>query len=67
MPKPAPKSAQNAPGAFLGPISPDTELLLLRLDLKTERLLAEVEPLVIANANREATDAAAEDRIDSEQ
>lgn len=38
----------------------DAQLLLLRLDLKTERLLAEVEPLVLAIANKEAMDASNE-------
>lgn len=47
-------------------LPPDTELLLLRLDLKTERLLAEVEPIVIANANRELIDAAYERNGDEE-
>ena len=58
------KVAQNAPSASTGPIPPDTELLLLRLDLKTERLLAEVEPIIIRNACIEATYAAIEDRND---
>ena len=42
----------------------DTHLLLALLDLKTERLLAEVEPLIEAIANRQATDAALLDRQD---
>jgi hypothetical protein len=40
----------------------ETQLLLALLDLKTERLLQEVEPLIIANANREAALASAEER-----
>ena len=40
----------------------DTQLLLLKQDLKTERLLAEVEPLVLAIANQLATEAALLDR-----
>jgi hypothetical protein len=40
----------------------DTQLLLALLDLKTERLLAEVEPLILANVNREAALASAEER-----
>jgi hypothetical protein len=39
----------------------DTQLLLALLDLKTERLLAEVEPLIEAIANVEAQIASAED------
>jgi len=35
----------------------DTQLLLALIDLKTERLLAEVEPLILANVNMEAADA----------
>ena len=38
----------------------DTQLLLALLDLKTERLLADVEPLIEAIANREAAEAAME-------
>ena len=40
----------------------DTQLLLLKQDLKTERLLAEVEPLFLAIANQQATEAALLDR-----
>ena len=40
----------------------ETLYLLALLDLRTERLLAEVEPLVLANANREATYASIETR-----
>ena len=40
----------------------DTQLLLALIDLKTERLLAEVEPLILANVNREAALASAEER-----
>ena len=43
----------------------DTQLLLALLDLKTERLLAEVEPLIEAIANQQATEAALLDRLDS--
>ena len=43
----------------------DTQLLLLKQDLKTERLLVEVEPLVLAIANQQATEAALLDRLDS--
>ena len=58
-----PASVAPAPSSrVLGPLPPDTELLLLRLDLKTERLLAEVEPIIIRNACIEATYAAIEDR-----
>ena len=32
----------------------DTQFLLLKLDLETERLLAEVEPLILYYANIEA-------------
>ena len=39
----------------------ETLYLLALLDLKTERLLAECEPLVLANANREAQEAALQD------
>lgn len=38
----------------------DTQLLLALLDLKTERLLQEVEPIVIRYANAEAQMAAQE-------
>ena len=41
----------------------ETLYLLAKLDLHTERLLAEAEALVIANANREAAEAA----IDADQ
>jgi len=40
----------------------DTQLLLALLDLKTERLLQEVEPLIMANVNREAALASAQER-----
>ena len=40
----------------------ETLYLLALLDLRTERLLQEVEPLVLANANREAHEAALRDR-----
>ena len=40
----------------------ETLYLLALLDLKTERLLAECEPLVLANANREAHEASLQDR-----
>ena len=40
----------------------EVQLLLALLDLKTERLLQEVEPLIIANVNREAALASAEER-----
>jgi hypothetical protein len=44
------------------PLMPlDTLYLLALLDLKTERLLAEVEPLIEAIANVEAQIASAED------
>jgi hypothetical protein len=61
-------SPPTPPGtaADAGPLPLDTQLLLALLDLKTERLLAEVEPLILANVNREAAEAAlqaASDRI----
>ena len=40
----------------------ETLYLLALLDLRTERLLAEVEPLVLANANREAAEATLQDK-----
>ena len=40
----------------------DAMLLLALLDLKTERLIAEAEAIVIFNANREAAEAAQEAR-----
>ena len=40
------------------------QLLLARLDLKTERLLAEVEPLVLAIANQQAAEASLQDARD---
>ena len=40
----------------------DTQFLLLKLDLKTELLLAEAEEIVIRNANFEAHIAAKEDK-----
>jgi len=46
------------------PLTLDAQLLLALLDLKTERLLAEVEPLIEAIANQQATDAALLDRLD---
>ena len=56
-------SPHTPPGtaADAGPLPLDTQLLLALLDLKTERLLEEVEPLVIAIANREAQLASAEE------
>ena len=42
----------------------DTQLLLLRQALETERLLAECEMIVIRNACFEATEAAALDKLD---
>jgi len=53
-------SPHTPPGtaADAGPLPLDTQLLLALLDLKTERLLAGVEPLILANANREAAEAA---------
>lgn len=45
-------------------LPPDTALLLALLDLKTERLLAEAEMIVIRNACFEATEAAALDKLD---
>jgi hypothetical protein len=53
-------SPPTPPGtaADAGPLPLDTQLLLALLDLKTERLLAEVEPLILANVNREAAEAA---------
>ena len=56
-PTPPPGTAADA-----GPLPMDTQLLLALLDLKTERLLAEVEPLILANVNREAALASAEER-----
>jgi hypothetical protein len=50
---------ENAPSSEM-PI--DTQLLLALLDLKTERLLAEVEPLIEAIANAEAQIASADGR-----
>ena len=52
----APSSETSQPQAL--PL--DTQLLLALLDLKTERLLAEVELIVIDYANREAAEAAQE-------
>ena len=40
----------------------ETLYLLALLDLHTERLLQEVEPLILANANREAAEAAYVDK-----
>ena len=40
----------------------DTQLLLLKQALETERLLAEAELVVTHYANREATEAAQQDR-----
>jgi hypothetical protein len=40
----------------------DTQFLLMKQDLKTERLLAEVEEIVLRNANFEAHIAAKEDK-----
>ena len=40
----------------------ETLYFLALLDLHTERLLAECEPLVLANANREAAEASIEAR-----
>ena len=48
----------NAPSSEI-PL--DMQLLLALLDLKTERLLQEVEPLVMAIANKEAAEAALQD------
>ena len=39
----------------------DTQLLLALLDLKTERIIAEAEAIVISYANREAQLASAKD------
>ena len=39
----------------------ETLYLLALLDLKTERLIAECEPIVLDNANREAQEAALQD------
>ena len=57
-------SPTTPPGtaADAGPLPLDTQLLLALLDLKTERLLAEVEPLILANANREAAEASLQAR-----
>ena len=57
-------SSPNAPSTEM-PL--DTQLLLALLDLKTERLLDEVEPLVMAIANREASEASNERRLDEAQ
>ena len=43
-------------------ITHETLYLLAKLDLHTERLLQEAEAIVIANANREAWEAALHDR-----
>ena len=51
-------SSPTAPGSETSLMPLDTQLLLALLDLKTERLLAGVEPLILANANREAAEAA---------
>lgn len=42
----------------------ETLYLLALLDLKTERLLQEAESIVIANANRDAQEAALQDAED---
>ena len=47
-------------------LPPDTRLLLALLDLKTERLLAEAELVVTHYANREATEAAQQDRDETD-
>ena len=63
----APEPPKAFTEAFLRPfldLPPDTALLLALLDLKTERLLAEVEPIIIRNACIEATYAAIEDQND---
>jgi hypothetical protein len=51
----------NAPSSET-PLPLDTLYLLALLDLKTERLLAEVEPLIEAIANAEAQIASADGR-----
>jgi hypothetical protein len=63
-------SSPSAPSRETPPLPLDTQLpldamlLLALLDLKTERLLAEVEPLIEAIANQQATEAALLDRLD---
>jgi len=54
---PPPRTAADA-----GPMPLEVQLLLALLDLKTERLLAEVEPMILANVNREAAEAALQAR-----
>lgn len=52
-------SMKTAPAAKS--LTHETLYLLAKLDLHTERLLAEAEEIVIANANREAAGAALQD------
>ena len=52
---------ENAPSMEL-PL--DTQLLLALLDLKTERLIAEADAIVIFNANREAAEVSLQDARD---
>jgi hypothetical protein len=52
---------ENAPS---NEIPLDTQLLLALLDLKTERLLNECEALIEAIANREAAEAALQQRAE---
>ena len=52
------------PEPFLDPMPLDTQILLLKQALETERLLAEAEMIVIRNACFEATEAAALDKLD---
>ena len=54
-------SSTNAPRMEM-PL--DTQLLLALLDLKTERLLAEAEVIVMRYANMEAAEAALQDAQD---
>ena len=51
----------SSPNALSNELPLDTQFLLALLDLKTERLLQEVEPLVMAIANKEAAEAALQD------
>ena len=54
-------SSPTAPGSETSLMPLDTQLLLALLDLKTERIIAEAEAIVISYANREAQLASAKD------
>ena len=54
-------TSPNAPSSETPSFPLDTQLLLALLDLKTERIIAEAEAIVISYANREAQLASAKD------